>query len=252
MDIRYYSDLHLEHMDATELKTFLQKMNTVPITDNTVCLLAGDIGHPRNPHYDLFFQNIHRHFPKTFVIPGNHEYYSVTRTNTIEQTNAWMEDYFQKYENITLLNNSWEIYKGYCFIGSVLWTHIFNPERTITDMGAIPDFNVEKYNALNKTCVEFLQEAIHSNERCIVMTHHMPSEQLIDPKYKNSTLMPYNQWFFCDVEYLFVKDRVTAWFYGHTHTPLKTTLREVPFLCNPNGYPHEDSGFQFDSLFTIE
>lgn len=251
MDIRYYSDLHLEFMNETELNVFIHAMSAIPIQDNTVCLLAGDIGHPREPHYDCFFQFIHRHFPKTFVIPGNHEYYSSVKTNTVEKTDAWLQDYFQSFPNITLLNNSYEIYQNHCFVGSVLWTHIFDPARTINDINYIPDFNVEKYNALNQTCVDFLQQVILSNERCIVMTHHMPSDQLIDAKYKNAVLAPYNQWFYCDCKHLFLSSKVKAWVYGHTHTPLRTTIRDVPLFCNPNGYTHEETGFDFGARFSV-
>lgn len=249
MDIRYFSDLHLEFMNLSEFQTFTEKMSVIPVKDNTVCILAGDIGHPEKTLYNLFFRFIHQHFPKTFVIPGNHEYYH--KKNTVEQTDKILHDYFQQYGNITLLNNSCENYRGVCFIGSVLWSHISNPSRTINDINHIPELNTEKYNALNKTCVDFLQQGIDSNENCIIITHHMPSEQLIHPKYRTSHFRPYNQWFYCDVENLFLKDRVKAWIYGHTHTCSKTAINGVPFYCNPGGYVGEDSGFNFDAHFSV-
>lgn len=43
MDIRYFSDLHLEFMNSNKLQNFIQGMSAVPIQNNTVCLLAGDI-----------------------------------------------------------------------------------------------------------------------------------------------------------------------------------------------------------------
>lgn len=251
MDIRYYSDLHLEFMNKIEIQTFVKKLSAYPTQENTVCILAGDIGKPQEPYYDQFFRFIHQHFPKTFVIPGNHEYYTSEKNNTVEKTDAWLKNYFQQYDNITLLNNSFEIYKDHCFIGSVLWTHIFDPLRTINDTNYIPELDVKRYNELNQHCVAFLQQCILSNERCIVITHHMPSEQLIDQKYKNDVLKPYNQWFYCNVEHLFLKDKVKAWVYGHTHTPLRTIINGVSTYCNPNGYPHEDTGFDFEAHFSV-
>lgn len=238
-------------MNDTDVKAFIQKLaeQIDTIQDNTVCLLAGDIGNPHEPHYDLFMQFVHRFFPKTFVIPGNHEYYH--KTKTIEQTNTFLNEYFTTFDNITLLNNTWEIYQDHCFIGSVLWSHISNPAFTINDINYIPDLNVEKYNTLNQTCVAFLQQAIHQNKQCIVMTHHMPSDQLIDTKYKTAALMPYNQWFYCNVEHLFDNKKVKAWIYGHTHTQNQTIFRELPFLCNPKGYPREKTGFQLNARFSI-
>lgn len=251
MDICYFSDLHLEFMEPNEIQNLLNKMSAIPIFSNTVCLLAGDIGNPRELHYDQFFQFIHQHFPKTFVIPGNHEYYHPKYT--VEETDQHLHQYFQQYDNITLLKNSYEIYRDHCFVGSVLWSHIFNSQRTINDVHRISGMTVEKYNALNQTCVEFLQQVLSSNDRCIVLTHHMPSERLIDTKYRNPVLQPYNQWFYCNVEHLFLRDQVKAWVYGHTHTSARTVIRDVPLYCNTHGYMGEkDTGFDYGARFTVE
>lgn len=250
MKIYYFSDLHLEFMNSNELNEFINKMTDIQVENNSVCILAGDIGHPQEPHYDLFFSFVQKHFPKTFVITGNHEYY--TNKSTIEETNLFLEKYFKQFQNITLLNNSFEIYNNYCFIGSVLWTHIYDTSRTINDINYIPDFNIEKYNVLNRVCIDFLQKAIQSNENCIVITHHMPSETLIHSKYKTDVLRPYNQWFYCNVENLFICEKVKAWIYGHTHTASKNIIKKIPLFCNPYGYPYEDTGFDFEAHFIVD
>ena len=96
-----------------------------------------------------------------------------------------MIDYFKKFENISFLDNSLEYYENYCFIGTTLWSEITNPIYTINDTRYIPNFNYIQYNMLNKTSVAFLENAIQSNENCIVITHHVPSNSLIDINIKH-------------------------------------------------------------------
>jgi hypothetical protein len=172
------------------------------------------------------------------VIAGNHEYYHKTRT--IEETNEWMKQYFKGFENISFLNNTYEYYQGNCFIGTVLWSHIKNPQHTINDTKMIPHLTVEKYNQMNEECVAFLETTVYTNDNCVIITHHMPSESLIHPKYKDPILLPYNQWFYCDMERLFVP-QIKCWIYGHTHTFSSRIIKEIPFLCNPIGYPGENT-----------
>lgn len=82
----------------------------------------------------------------------------------------------------------------------------------------------------------------------------MPSNSLIDIKYKTINMLPYNQWFYCDMdEFIKVnKDKIKCWFYGHTHTPLDTMINEIPFLCNPIGYPNENKEINFEKTIIIE
>lgn len=242
MKIRYFSDLHVEFLRPHEMDAFLQQIPTPE--SNEICVLAGDIGHPRDPLYDTFMQYISRHFTKTFVIPGNHEYYHAT--STMEETDLFLHNYFESFENISFLNNTYEIYENTCFIGSVLWTHISNPQYTINDLKMIPNLTVDKYNQLHQTCVDFLKDTIPKHENCVVITHHIPSFSLVNPKFKDPLLLPYNQWFSCDMESLF-SPHIKAWFYGHTHLPFFKKIEGIPFLCNPIGYPYENDHHDFSA-----
>jgi len=137
---------------------------------------------------------ISKNFKKTFIIPGNHEYYK----NTIQGTNEFMENYFQQFDNISFLNNNYEIYDNYCFIGTTLWSKITDPSYDINDVHTILDFNYLENNKLNMVCIEFLE----NNDNCIIITHHIPSYSLIDIKFKSEEMLPYNQWFYCDMDEL--------------------------------------------------
>jgi predicted phosphohydrolase len=250
MKIRYLSDLHLEFIKPHKINKFIKN---IPPGIDEICILAGDIGNPYQPNYDIFMNFINENFKKAFVIAGNHEYYN--KTKTISETNDFLNEYFTKFTNIRFLNNNYEHYDNYCFIGTTLWSHITNPAYEINDVYNIPNFDYIQYNQLNKIAVDFLEDALQKNENCVVITHHVPSISLIDIKYKTHEMTPYNQWFYCDMDTLIEsnKNKIKCWFYGHTHTPANSimTTNQIPFLCNPIGYPNENKRINFNTTIAL-
>lgn len=248
LQIRYLSDLHLEFIGPNKIEQFIRK---IPSGMNEICILAGDIGNPYQTNYNIFMNFISKNFKKTFVISGNHEYYN--KTKTMEETNKFMTDYFKQFVNISFLNNNYEIYNNYCFVGTTLWSKISNPKYEINDVYNIHNFNYIKYNRLNMLSVDFLEYTLQNNENCIVITHHMPSNSLIDIKYKTQEMLPYNQWFYCNMDELIETNRnkIKCWIYGHTHTSSNVIINGIPFLCNPIGYPNENENVNFKSIIEI-
>jgi predicted MPP superfamily phosphohydrolase len=248
MKIRHLSDLHLEFIKPNNIEQFINKIS--PSIDE-ICILAGDIGNPYQSNYNIFMEFISKNFKKTFIISGNHEYYN--KTQTIEETNDFMKCYFQKFDNISFLNNSYEYYENHCFVGTTLWSKITDPEYKINDVYNIPNFDYFQYNKLNTTCVDFLNDTLLNNDNCIIITHHMPSESLIDIKYKTQQMKPYNQWFYCNMDNFIEKynKKIKCWIYGHTHTPSNVLINGIPFLCNPIGYPNENKNINYESTINI-
>jgi predicted phosphohydrolase len=246
--IRYLSDLHLEFIEPNKIEQFIEK---IPSGVEEICILAGDIGNPYQLNYNIFMEFISKNFKKTFVITGNHEYYN--KTKTIEETNEFLTEYFTKFNNIIFLNNSYELYDGYCFVGTTLWSKITNPDFVINDVYKIPRFDYIEYNRLNMLSVDFLEDTLKNNENCVVITHHIPSNSLIDIKYKTQKMLPYNQWFYCNMDEFIEtnRDKIKCWIYGHTHTPSNIKIDGIPFLCNPIGYPNENVNVNFQSNIKI-
>ena len=248
MKVRYFSDLHLEFIKPNKIEQFIKK---IPSGFDEICILAGDIGNPYQTNYDIFMNFISINFKKTFYITGNHEYYN--KTKSIDEINDFLKDYFKQFNNISFLNNTFEIYENFCFIGTTLWSKVINPNYEINDINCILNFDYREYNRLNKICVEFLLDTIQNNENCIIITHHLPSCSLIDVKYKNLKMMPYNQWFYCNMDNFIetYQSKIKYWIYGHTHTPSNIFKNGIDFLCNPIGYPNENSILDFFKSFTI-
>jgi predicted phosphohydrolase len=196
-------------------------------------------------------QFVSRHFKKTFYIAGNHEYYH--KTKTISEINDFLVDYFQQFENISFLNNQFEIYDNYCFIGSTLWSSIQPSNYVTNDLSHIFNFDYIQYNQLNLLSVDFLHNALQHNNNCIIITHHLPSSSLIDVKYQTAQSQPFHQWFFCNLDHLIdmYADKIKCWIYGHTHTASNVRIHNIPFLCNPIGYPNENPVSDFDQRFIL-
>ena len=246
--LRYLSDLHLEFIKPNEINKFIKQ---IPSGMNEICILAGDIGNPYQSNYDVFMKFISKNFKKTFVIAGNHEYYNETKT--MHETNDFMKNYYKQFNNISFLNNSYEIYDNYCFIGTILWSKIYDPRYRINDVYNIPNFDIFEYNRLNSLSINFLEDTLQNNENCIVITHHIPSHSLIDKKYKTLDMQPYNQWFYSNMDKTIEnnENKIKCWIYGHTHTPSDVIKNGIPFLCNPIGYPDENKNLDFKKTITI-
>ena len=171
----------------------------------------------------------------------------------INETNSFLKKYFLQFNNISFLNNQYEHYSNHCFIGTTLWSQITTPKYEINDMYEIPNFDYIQYNKLNCMSVDFLNNTLDNNEKCIIITHHMPSSSLIDIKYKTQKYEKYHQWFYCNMDNTIYKNRnkIKCWIYGHTHTPSNVIINKIPFLCNPIGYPNQNKNFNFQKTITI-
>jgi predicted MPP superfamily phosphohydrolase len=252
MHIRYLSDIHLELLKQA---SFTKIINSIKNNSEQICVLSGDIGNPYSSTYDTFMKHISNTFKKTFVITGNHEYYN--NKKTVDETNEYLTHYFKTYNNISFLNNSYEIYENYLFVGTTLWSKITNPEYEINDAYCIKCLNYISYNKLNQDSLEFLDSVIDQHKQhkypLIIITHHMPSKSLIDSKYKTEKLTSYNQWFYSDMDKFILdnKDIIKCWFYGHTHMPSNTIINDVPFCCNPIGYLNENKDNNFDKTLEL-
>ncbi len=245
MKIKYFSDLHLEFLNLKP-----EWVEHIIKTDADILILAGDIGYPYKNSYSDFLIKINSKFKRIYLITGNHEYYS---NYSMEQINIKIKEIIQdnSLENIKFLLNEYDDYEGYRFVGTTLWTHISNPNYLINDFNQILGMTVEKYNLLHKDSVDFLTKTLNDNHNTlpvIVVTHHLPSYELTDPKYESYA--KYNQCFSSNLDYL-IKRPIVGWFYGHTHSESFKEINGVKLCCNPIGYPRENVQPDFNRMIEL-
>lgn len=235
MKIQYISDIHLEFLDNIRFTKFIKPIGNILI-------LAGDIGNPYEQLYEEFLNYISTIFDKIFIITGNHEYYN--KKHTIEEVNTKIQSIVNQFTNITFLNNSYEDYLGYRFIGTTLWSNVNS--SLINDFKCINGMTIDYYNNLHNISIKFIKEQLELNIPLIVVTHHLPSSRLIEPKYDSL----YNQFFASNCDFL-IKKPIKCWIYGHTHTRNEYYINDIILCCNPIGYLNENKSISYNKYLDI-
>ena len=269
MKIQYISDIHLELLNNFQRQKIINNiMEKVEDINNTILILAGDIGNPFSPNYLELLIKVNSCYKRIYLITGNHEYYN--NGHTIQETNIKINDLLQEHNlnKIIFLNNTFDIYENYLFIGSTLWSEINNFTNKINDLNNIPNMTFSYYNQLHKESRNYMESLLNSdiakdnnnNLKIIVITHHLPLYQLIHPKFLGESIKKYNQWFASKLDDFMIKytyndadniqkNRISAWFYGHSHIPNENEYYGINFYCNSIGYKDENCGKKYYQKF---
>lgn len=257
------SDLHLEHrlkistLDqfANTFKQLGRKGYDVNDSENKkrILILAGDIGYPTQKNYWSFLKDCATKYKNVICIPGNHEYYdenyNIDETNEIIKQKT--QEIFNETENIYYLNNSFVTIDGVKYIGTTLWSQLDTTfKRQIVD--CLNDFNYikvkfckaltfEQYNKFHQRDLKWLQDEINltvsdGNSNFVVITHHLPSNQLIHPKYKIHPYNDINSAFSTNLDHMI---QGKMWIAGHTHNQITKNINGTQVVVNPFGYANE-------------
>jgi hypothetical protein len=204
MFIQYCSDLHLEKL------FYIPRIHPIA----KILLLGGDIGHPRSQIYAEFIRQTAQDFEHILLVDGNHEF------------ERYLPARDRKFPpNVTLLQNSrfyFEEKNVYC-LGTTLWTPSANPQE-------------------NRRAIQFLED--FSSPTCIVLTHHVPSRQLMHVKYRKFKNLDR---FYNDLDYILYdpKSAPGFWIAGHSHCKIEKRIGHT--LCLINTFPFRVSTqFQTD------
>jgi len=251
MDIQYISDIHLEFHDKHNKGALQPDMFVKPVAPYLV--LAGDIGIPELKAYETFLHWCSQHWKQVFLIAGNHEFYNVRCPvkSDIATKKTQLKKLCEAYSNVHFLDCS-SVYlpeHNLRILGCTLWSEIPEclSEKVITYMNDARQIQVQKDVPFTPWAMteqhqkekQWLNQEIHkcelTNERCLVITHYLPSFSLIHETYQGHFL---NACFASDCDDLF-RPPVVAWIAGHTHTGMKKFIHGIPCVVNPYGYPTE-------------
>lgn len=247
------SDLHLEYYKKINYNEFI-----IPSAKNLI--IAGDIGYFYLDNYKPFIEQCSNLFEHVFLVLGNHDYYTVkTNIMSMNQIEENIKLILKDYDNIHLLQNETYDFEDYTIIGTTLWSNIpFNMHNYIKN--AINDYNyifndlkkqitVNELNYLHYKNVKWLESQINNtHKKILIITHHLPSYQLIHKKYENS---PLNYAFATNLEYL-LKSNVTHVCCGHSHSNVNIKINNCQLLINPKGYPNENELYNKQFIFNLE
>lgn len=251
MSIQYISDIHLEFHDRQNKGSISPEMFVTPVAPYLV--LAGDIGIPELESYKVFLSWCSQKWKQVFLVAGNHEFYNVrlpTKSDMATKKSllralceALPNVYFLDCTSVYLPELNLRV------LACTLWSEIpdcvrekailyMNDSKQILQTSTTP-FLPEAISEVHQKEKQWLNQEIHkcelTNERCLVITHYLPSYSLIHEKYQGHFL---NACFASDCEDLF-RPPVVGWICGHTHTGGRHTLHGIPCVLNPYGYPEE-------------
>lgn len=259
--VQYVSDLHLDH--------YATRFIIEPTA--SILVIAGDFCSPFIPKCREFLIDCSEKWDYVILVLGNHEYYnrhcSKWASNSIVfppyQVEKKFEEILSDLPNVKLLTVSSPIFclDEAIFIGSTLWTDI--PEdkyaaasRGMNDYSYIPyDVNrsrltpqhVTEWHKTHYDCLKTALEKYADDPRPkVVITHHLPSHSLTEPRYQNH---PLACCFSSASDELI--SLANVWIYGHSHTSNEQMIGSTRCLINARGYLGESTGFDPSKNFSI-
>lgn len=251
MFLQYISDIHLECHDTLDKESLTPEIFVKPVAPYLA--LCGDIGIPELKTYRVFLEWCSQRWKHVFLVAGNHEYYNLPLQTkaTLDEKAALLREICNTFSNVHFLDcdTYWLEEEKIHILGCTLWSYIHDD---LLDMASysmnhykqiygesgehiFPDHLREIHLEETEWIVSQLQEIQAKGEKCIVLTHHLPSFQLIHEKYEGH---PLNSCFASNLHYL-IRQPVCAWLCGHSHTGKDIYINQVFCSLNPYGYPEE-------------
>ena len=83
----------------------------------------------------------------------------------------------------------------------------------------------------------------------VVVTHHVPSYQLVAPEFRGSRI---NGAFTVELADYIAVSGIDYWIYGHSHRNIDKTIGSTRCLCNQFGYVSHNEHLTFDRGKVIE
>lgn len=217
--IQIISDIH------TEFGVSIEKFRSL-LAEADITVLAGDIVNDATKLRDYLL--ICKEFSKYIIyVCGNHEYYKNSRDVDYERI-------CQSIPGVVFLQRSRVQVDNLWFTGCTLWTNIDDYAKQMMN----DPFDALEVREMHEKNVKWLDQ--NAQEGDIIVTHHLPSLQLIHPKYMFSSI---NSGFASDLDWLIQKVKPNLWIAGHTHTPWDKDVCGTRVIVNPVGYPGENQSF---------
>jgi len=233
--LQYISDLHLEYREELPI--------IPPVSENLA--LLGDIGNPFNINYNQFIKYASNNWNNVFLITGNHEYWQ--EKYNIQEVNDKIKNITSTYNNVHFLNNETFQLNNFVICGTTLWSRILARKDIIMGDDLYIKYNTElithaQINQIHQESVDWLKNTIHQSiinkKQLLVLTHHLPSYELIVDQFKTGRFAKYHDRFASDLDYL-IKDPVKVWLCGHSHITIEKDINNVLVAINAFGHKQQ-------------
>ncbi len=271
MRCHYVSDLHLESQD------FPWKLPS-----GEVLIIAGDLCHAarldptRTDKYSLnqrervlrFAEQVSAQFRHVLLVAGNHDHYDGVLDETAAHLRRWLPGF-------TVLDNESLEIDGVRFFGSTLWSDFDGRsqvamERARKGMGefffvkvretqldggqTLRKFRPEDAVAAFDTATAALQRVVAeaAGKPLVVITHHAPSLQGLNPLHQGNGL---DCAYASDLDHeIKALGAIHFWVHGHTHIRRSYRIGDTHVLTNCRGFDgkdHSSRSFKPNKFFSF-
>ncbi|MNC18787.1 3',5'-cyclic adenosine monophosphate phosphodiesterase CpdA [compost metagenome] len=257
MEFRLISDVHNEFYHETTQYT----LPYLGGDENRVLVIAGDFTMlKRAAKSASALTAMAKRFKAVVYVPGNHEYYGY-RIDPVAARKKFQDMNPEGLTNIHFLIRDSVVIDGVRFVGATLWTNMdrqsplveFHLGQKMNDFKAITYYHqtrqsYQKYKPHHwimehKADLSYIAETVEaSDEPCIVVTHHAPSYQSLDPAFAWD--IDGNHGYHSDLDdFIHNHPQISHWLHGHIHHPSDYIIGCTNVICNPYGYAGEDVAF---------
>lgn len=266
MKIRIISDLHID----------VNKGYPFAYDDDVFTVICGDI----SGNAQLTLNWLDKNIKQGLFVAGNHMGYS--GVYSIDETLRLFREHCPVDANLTFLENSHKVIGDMVFVGGVLWTdfklgipigleaspdnwlditrivarnmllaetnmndYVANRIRDKRKLSPIDtaQFHLETRQYISGICRQF------PDKKIAVVTHHAPSAESVDERFRNS---PLNPCFASDMaSFILERPNIVLWCHGHMHAPKDYRIGHTRVICNPRGYVAFEGRNGFDPNLTV-
>lgn len=268
MKIRIMSDLHIE-FERRDREGNPGGFFITPMVgdDETVLVLAGDIGLVKNPKTitNLIEEACDRFYAVIYVL-GNHEYYYGSLVRSLPKIKDALG-----HTSVHILENDKVKIDDVTFLGSTMWSNydngnplsIMEAEASLNDFKQIrtgmsktpykrpvraPDFHSRFLNAEAYLNGELYNTVMRDGEKCVVVTHHAPSFMSVHPQFVGSRI---NGAYASELGNMIAAHGPNLWVHGHMHDSADYEICNTRIVCNPRGYAPNDLNPEFNVCLVI-
>lgn len=252
MKIQYASDLHLEFSDNW---SYL-KHNPLQVSGD-ILILAGDIGYLGDDNYSKhpFWDWASESYQQVIIALGNHEFYKYY--NIAALTDSFCGEI---RPNVHYYYNAVVRIENVDIIVSTLWAHIELADAYYTE-SCVSDFRrilkddelitFAEFNQEHNRCLDFIKQEVAQSSATfkVVVTHHVPSFQMLAPEFIGSRA---NGAFTVELKEYIENSEINYWIYGHSHRNIDTLIGKTKCVSNQLGYVFANEHLTFSTSKIIE
>lgn len=226
--------------------------------DETCMIVAGDLWRGRrflkmkHPYTKRsWIEMMADQFKYVVFVLGNHDYWEANLDFEAGRVKKKLTE-MGLSDKVFLLDNDSVVLDQVKFVGGPLWTS-FNNADPLVMLNATSTMNDYKYIRStadykhvhpreilrdHKITRDFIFENAKKDspdQRLVVVTHHAPSYQSINPKYRTGRGGS-NFYYYSDFDEDIAETDIELWFHGHCHCTSDYTINNTRVICNPRGY----------------